>query len=86
MLKRAKEKPLFGGKMAVKVLDPEDIIELKVQLIVNNPDRVMKDLLDIENIIKINKNNLDMDRIREYFRILGKEEDLNQILERIKHA
>lgn len=86
MLKRAKEKQLFGGKMTVKVLDPEDIIGLKVQSIVNNPERAIKDSIDIENIIKINRDNLDMDRIREYFKLFNREADLNQILKRIDHA
>lgn len=86
MLKRAKEKPIFGGKMTVKVLDPEDIIGLKVQSIVNNPERAIKDSIDIENIIKINRDNLDMARVREYFKLFNREEDLNQILERIRYA
>lgn len=86
MLKRAKEKPLFGGKMTVKVLDPEDIIGLKIQSIVNNPDRTVKDSIDIENIIKINRDSLDMGQIREYFKLFNREDDLNKILERIKYA
>lgn len=86
MMQRASEKSIMGGKTKVKVLSAEDIIGLKVQSMANNPKRASKDLVDIENILLANKEKLDMDLIREYFSLFGKEKDLIHILERIQDA
>lgn len=86
MLKRAKEKPLIDGAMKAKVLKPEDIIGLKIQSIANNPERQERDLLDITNIIKINKDTLNIKLVQEYFALFKKENLLDQILEKTKNA
>jgi hypothetical protein len=84
MLQRAKYKDFYGGKLKVKVIDPEDVIGLKLQAFVNNPKR-NQDLVDIENVIKINKTTLDMGRIKEYFSIFNKDALLDEILRRISN-
>lgn len=86
MLKRAKLRKFLDGALSAKVVNSEDIIGLKVQAIENNPERAEKDMLDIENIIKINKNTLDLNLIREYFRLFNRESELDKIMEKIKDA
>ena len=48
MLERAKEISVFNNAFRVKVVLPEDIIGLKIQSCSINPDRYVKDMLDVE--------------------------------------
>lgn len=54
-----------------------------MQAVINNPDRMTTDMLDIENIIKINKKELKMDMVKEYFALFGMEDELDKIMEKI---
>ena len=67
MLERAKELDIFEGKLKIKVLVPEDIIGLKLQASVNNPDREGKEYADIESLMGYYGSKLDWQRLEEYF-------------------
>jgi hypothetical protein len=67
MLGRAIEKVIFGGKLAVKVLCPEDIIGLKVQAIANDPQRKQRDFEDMKQLARECHEDLDWNVLAEYF-------------------
>lgn len=80
MLKRAKPEEIFGFK--VKIVKPEDLIGLKIQSSSNDPQRYHKDMADIESIVRVNIKNLDLELVREYFKLFEREKELNGILEK----
>ncbi|MDT8286801.1 MAG: nucleotidyl transferase AbiEii/AbiGii toxin family protein [Elusimicrobiales bacterium] len=77
MLREALSVDVFGGGMKVKVLRPEDIIGLKVQAIVNNPDRKNRDTADIEALAVT--AGLDWPRIGSYYSMFGMEKDFEAL-------
>ena len=85
MLSRAQSKNILGD-FEVPVLIPEDIIGLKVQSMVNNPQRQALDMADIEYLIREKFDQLDLEAIREYFQLFGRQGDLDNLLKRIKDA
>ena len=72
MLAEAEAVQVFGKEVKVKVLKAEDIIGLKLQAINNNPARLEKDSLDIEELMKSRK--LDWEIIKTYFELFGMDE------------
>ena len=86
MLQRAKEHGILKDKFRVKVLMPEDIIGLKVQASTNDPSRHAQDLADIETLLRLHKNQLDLELLKEYFSLFDRREELEQILQKIDHA
>lgn len=86
MLKRAEEKNILKSKFRIKVIAPEDLIGLKVQSSSNDPGRMRQDMADIEMIVRNNYSLLDMNLVREYFRLFDREKDLDSIIEEIKNA
>jgi hypothetical protein len=83
MLARAKPRPSLRAQVTVKVVDAEDLIGLKVQSSINNPRRAALDLHDIQQLLE-HHPELDLDRVREYFRIFEREDDLDRLLAGIK--
>jgi len=81
MLKRVKEKDIFGGALRIKTLMPEDIIGLKLQSVFNNPLREKIDIADIEMLISIHKENLDMELLKKYFQIFKMDDLFKKIFE-----
>lgn len=67
MLSKSSVKKVLGGRHKIKVLRPEDIIGLKIQALVNDPQREAREYADIEAVISHFKNQLDWDIIKEYF-------------------
>ncbi|MCM8787329.1 MAG: nucleotidyltransferase [Candidatus Omnitrophica bacterium] len=67
MLKRAVKKKLFDGKITVKILIPEDLIGLKIQSFVNNPNRKIFEMEDIKNLIAANQKNINWEILKKYF-------------------
>jgi hypothetical protein len=63
----------------IPVLQAEDIIGLKVQAYHNNPVR-LQDRVDIQQLIDANWGKLDMQRIRSYFALFRRENELDNIL------
>jgi hypothetical protein len=67
MLSRAKEADILAGKARVMVLEAEDIIGLKIQSMVNNPDRETRETADIEDLINRFHKKIDWDLVEKYF-------------------
>lgn len=78
MLARAKSHDLFAG-VQIKVVQPEDLIGLKVQSSSNNPRRLRLDVADIARLMDAHPH-LDLERVREYFRLFGREAELDDLL------
>ena len=86
MLARAKSYKVFGGKQTIRVVDPEDVIGLKVQALVNDPDRKPQEVSDIEMLMRLYGAKLDWRRIEEFYDIFGLTEDFRRLRERHGHA
>ena len=85
MLARAKKHRVMEN-FEVPVLIPEDIIGLKVQSMVNNPKRHALDMADIEYLLRENLDKLNLEIIKEYFHLFDRDDELNDLLKRIKDA
>lgn len=79
MLQRAEERDVFGGALKVKVLQPEDLVGLKLQAIKNDPTRESSDIADIENLLKAYAKDVDWPLVEEYFNLF----DMQGVYERI---
>ena len=86
MLKRAEKKDIFDGRFKIKVIRPEDQIGLKVQSSSNDPQRMHRDMADIELLIRNHYPDIDINLLREYFKLFDREKELDEILERAKNA
>jgi predicted nucleotidyltransferase len=84
MIERSEKKPIFDGKLEVKTLLPEDLIGLKVQAFMNDSRRYLIDASDIQRILVSYRGELDMALVREYFKIFGKEDLLDEWLDNIE--
>lgn len=85
MMRRAKKRPIFDGEFDVKTLLAEDLIGLKIQAISNDPkNRFAVDSLDIRKILQTKINVIDIELVREYFRIFNKEALLDEWLSEIE--
>jgi len=83
MLARAKPRRSLRTHATVKVVEAEDLIGLKVQSSTNNPKRTPLDMADIQRLLET-LPALDLERVREYFRIFEREPELDQVLARIE--
>jgi predicted nucleotidyltransferase len=86
MLKRAKEIPIFGEKFKIKVLEPEDIIGLKLQALVNDSSKETKEYADIEALMDYFKDKLNWDLIKEYFSLFEKENKFVELRQKYKNV
>ena len=86
MLKRARECDILQGQFKVRVITPEDIIGLKVQASANDPGRGARDWADIEELLKRHADKLDLKLLREYFSLFNRQDELDDILRKIKDA
>jgi len=85
MMRRAKKRPIFDGEFDVKTLLPEDLIGLKIQAISNDPkNRFAIDSLDIRKILQIKMDKIDIELVKEYFRLFNKEDLLHEWLSEIE--
>ena len=85
MMRRARKSPVFDGEFEVKVLLPEDLIGLKIQAIANDPqNRFVIDAPDIQRILRLHVDKMDIDLVREYFKIFDKEALLDEWLGNIE--
>jgi len=85
MMQRADMKPLFDGRLQIKTVRPEDLIGLKVQAICNDPEhRYYIDKPDIQRLLMLHRTKMDMELVREYFRVFEKEEWLDGWLQEIE--
>ena len=84
MMRNADLKPVFGGELQVNTVRPEDLIGLKVQAISNDPEnRYLIDKPDIQRLLKLHRDKMDMELVREYFRVFEREELLDEWLQEI---
>lgn len=67
MLTRAQRIPVFQGRYAIPVLIAEDLIGLKIQAMVNNPERKIREQADIEVLFEQFHATMDWQLVREYF-------------------
>jgi hypothetical protein len=72
----AEHRTAFG---VLRVISTEGLIGFKLQGLVNDPRRT-QDLEDIRALLRANRAALNMDEIREYFRIFGREPLLAELL------
>jgi hypothetical protein len=86
MLARAKSYPIFGGTQEVRVVNPEDVIGLKVQAMVNDPDRRAQEMADIERIMAAYGRRLDWQRVEEFYELFDLVDDAKRLRGRFEHA
>ena len=79
MIKRSKELPIFNGKFRIHVVNPEDIIGLKLQALINNPSRENRGYADIEDIMDYFKDNLNWSLIKEYFSLFERKDKYQEL-------
>jgi hypothetical protein len=79
MLKRVKWKLLRTAKSRVPVVDAEALIGLKLQALANQPQR-RQDEADIQGIFAANAGALNVEILRDYYRIFDREDDLDRLL------
>jgi hypothetical protein len=81
MLERADEKEIFNGRFKIKVLQPEDLIGLKLQAVKNNPSRKDSDLADIKALATVRGDLLDWQAVKRYAEILDALDLLKEVRE-----
>ena len=84
MLRRARPASLRGARLRVPVVDAEALIGLKLQALVNAPSRRARDEADIEALVAAKGAALDAARLRDYYRLFGRERDLDRLLARLQ--
>jgi histone H3/H4 len=84
MLRRARPRLLRGARLRVPVVDAEALIGLKLQALVNAPGRRWQDQADIDALFAINRASLNIDVLRDYYRLFGLESDLDRLLGEVK--
>ena len=85
MIQRAVKKKVFEGEYELKTLLPEDLIGLKIQAISNDPEnRYLIDAPDIKRMLVLHQDKMDMELVREYFKIFDKENLFDEWLADIK--
>ncbi len=83
MLDRARAAATPDAALSVPVVEPEDLIGLKLQALANDPERFHRECADIEALARFRADSLDWNRVREYHLLFGKEslyEDLRRRL------
>jgi hypothetical protein len=86
MLGRAKNYKVFGGKQTIRVANPEDVIGLKVQAMVNDPNRKTQEVADIEMLMSLYRAKLDWQRIQDFYEIFGLGAEATRLKERFGHV
>jgi len=76
MLERAALHTILGA--AIRVVDASDLIGLKVQSSSNDPSRRYLDLADIDRLLR--RGQVDLARVREYFRLFDREKELDALI------
>jgi hypothetical protein len=84
MLARAKNYKVFGGKQTIRVANPEDVIGLKVQAMVNDPDRRAQEVADIEVLMRLYGARLDWQRIEDFYDIFGLTDEASRLRRRFE--
>ncbi len=83
MLRRAKRRPLRSQGVRVPVVDAEALIGLKLQALANQPHRI-QDEADIQGLFAARAAHLNVEILREYYRMFDREADLHRLLKETK--
>ncbi len=75
----ARAAPVNFRDIQVRVISVEGLIGLKIQAFNDDPRRI-RDLDDMIQLLKINRDGLNLDEVRAYFRLFDRETLLNDIL------
>ena len=86
MLSRTRALPIFGGTQTIRVLEPEDLIGLKVQAMANDPLRQSRETADIEALLARYGPQVNWQRIEEFFALFDLTEDAKRLKERFGNA
>jgi hypothetical protein len=86
MLRRVQRIPLFEATQTVSVARPEDVIGLKVQAMVNNPERGFRERDDIRRLMALHGPSLDWPSILEYFELFDLGDEGRALREQFGHA
>lgn len=78
MLKESKKIKVFDGDFYIKVVKVEDIIGLKLQALVNNSSRYIKEWYDIEMLLN-NNRKINWARLKKYFKLFDKEKEFKEL-------
>lgn len=78
LLSAAEERDTPMGRL--RVVSAEGLIAFKLQGFVNDPTRA-RDLDDIRALVRAHRGTLDHAELREYFRLFGREELLEELIE-----
>lgn len=84
MISRSTLVSVFDGEFQLPVLLPDDIIGLKVQAMVNDPDRRQIDLTDIVLLMNEYSNSLEWERLESYFKLFKEDNLFRELRERYK--
>ena len=76
--------PLRGARLRVPVVDAEALIGLKLQAVVNAPQRRAQDHADIAALVAIKRDSLNTALLRDYYRLFGLESELDRLLAETK--
>ncbi|MBU6199167.1 MAG: hypothetical protein KGI64_02240 [Xanthomonadaceae bacterium] len=68
-----------SGLGRLRVVSAEGLIGFKLQAFVNNPKRT-QDIEDIRSLLRANRGSLNMDEVRSYFGLFGREALLNELI------
>lgn len=82
MLQNAISMKIFSGKYEIKIVRPDDIIGLKLQALVNDPERQEREYADIEALMKQSAKRLDWVVIEEYFGVFNKRKKFAELKEK----
>ncbi|MBS0458180.1 MAG: hypothetical protein JSS44_12730 [Proteobacteria bacterium] len=80
ILAHAQERHTSMG--VVRVVGGEGLIAFKLQGYVNDPLR-LRDLDDIRQLLRVNRDSLDMAQVRRYFAIFDREPLLDELLAQV---
>ena len=86
MLERRIEKKIFNGEIPIYVVQPEDLIGLKIQAMANDSQRKFRGMADIESIMGLYKKGLEWKRIQEYFELFDMNDEYEALRRRFTDA
>lgn len=85
MLDRSSCRELTSG-LKVRVLEPEDVIGLKVQAVANDPARGPQEWVDIESLLKVYNGRMDWQRLGVYFDLFDMRAKFSELQESFSDA
>jgi hypothetical protein len=86
MLSQAEKKKILKRKLNIKVARPEHIIGLKIQAMANDSQRKLKELADIEAILRLYERKINWKSIKKYFQLFNMEEEFKFLIQIVKNA